>query len=94
MSLADKMAEATYGAMELIVDELQAAEEKHPGWPSDPIHGTAIMVEEAGKATQAAIDCIYSDGDVERLRRMLARTGAMAVRALVNLEPAEQADNN
>ena len=72
-------------AIELIFNELRKAEAKHPGWPDDKIHAVGILVEEAGEAMQAAIDCTYSDGDLEKLRIELAQTGAMAIRALLHL---------
>ncbi len=73
-------------AIERIFDELRKAEAKHPSWPTDPIHAVGILVEEAGEAMQAAIDVTYSSGDVEHLRKELAQTGAMAIRALIHLE--------
>jgi NTP pyrophosphatase (non-canonical NTP hydrolase) len=71
--------------IEMIFSELRKAEEKHPGWPDDVIHAVGILVEEAGEAMQAAIDHTYSGGDIERLRKELAQTGAMAIRALLHL---------
>lgn len=75
-------------AIEMVLEELRKAEAKHPGWPSDKIHAVAIMIEEAGEAMQAAIDCVYAGGEVEHLRTELAQTGAMALRALINLDAA------
>jgi NTP pyrophosphatase (non-canonical NTP hydrolase) len=72
--------------IDLLFTELKAAEEKHPGWPQDVIHGAAIMMEEAGESIQAAYDLVYSEeGSVEHLRKELAQTGAMCIRALLNL---------
>ncbi|MCL4473540.1 MAG: hypothetical protein M1455_06325 [Actinobacteria bacterium] len=50
-----------FHVMSEIMDELEAAEQKHPGWPDDLIHATAIVAEESGEAIQAAIDFMYSD---------------------------------
>ena len=72
-------------AIDAVIDELRKAEAKHPGWPEDKIHAVAIMIEEAGESMQAAIDCVYSEGDIEKLRVELAQTGAMAIRALMHL---------
>lgn len=69
-----------------VFDELKKAEQKHPSWPDDPIHAVGIMVEEAGESMRAAIDVFYNGGDVEHLKKELAQTGAMAIRALINLE--------
>ncbi len=73
-------------AIAMIFDELRKAEAKHPGWPADPIHATAILCEEAGEATQAAIDVVYAGGNVEDLKTELAQSGAMAIRALIHLD--------
>ena len=60
------------------------AEQKHPGWPDDAIHASAILNEEAGKLTQACIDYTYNHIPREEAKkRMLmyaARVGAMALR--------------
>lgn len=72
-------------AIEQIFEELRKAEAKHPGWPDDKIHAVAILIEEAGEAMQAAIDCVYAGGSIADLRKELAQTGAMAIRALLHL---------
>ena len=71
--------------IELIFLELELAERKHPGWPDDKIHAVAIMAEESGEAVQAAIDVVYNGGSIEHLKRELAQTGAMCIRALKHL---------
>lgn len=73
-------------ALTMIISELSAAEKKHPGWPDDPVHAVAIMVEEAGESMQAAIDLYYKGGTNDHLCVELAQTGAMALRALMHLE--------
>ncbi len=72
-------------AIEIILSELKHAEAKHPGWPDDIVHAVAIMIEEAGEAMQAAINCHYEQGDVELLKTELAQVGAMAIRAIIHL---------
>ncbi len=72
-------------AIDLIFTELRKAEEKHPEWPPDVIHGVAIMIGEAGESMQAAIDCHYSGTGTEKLMIELAQTGAMAIRNLIHL---------
>jgi hypothetical protein len=73
-----------------IKDELAAAENKPPTWPKDTVHATAILNEEAGKLTQAAIDYHYHNGSLEKVRSYAARVGAMAIRVLINLPYAER----
>ena len=71
--------------IDVIMSELKLAEQKHPGFPGDPIHMAAIMAEEAGESLQAAIDLTYNNGDLAKLIREVAQTGAMAIRVLMNL---------
>ncbi len=72
--------------IDLIMTELKAAQKKHPGWPDDVIHQAAIMGEEAGESIQAAIDVYYAQGSLEKLKKEVAQTGAMAIRILMNLK--------
>jgi NTP pyrophosphatase (non-canonical NTP hydrolase) len=73
-----------YEAIELMISELRKAEEKFPGWPVDPVHGAAIVAEEAGELTQAALDLYYGRGDREKMRKEAAQTAAMGLRFLFN----------
>lgn len=77
-------------AITQIKEELTAAEKKHPTWPTDTVHATAILNEEAGELTQAAIDYHYHNGSLEKVRREAAQVGAMAIRVLINLPYAER----
>jgi hypothetical protein len=70
--------------------ELVQAEKKHPGWPADVIHASAILNEEAGELTQAALDYYYSNGAKWRLKEEAIQCGAMALRFLLNLEKYER----
>ena len=72
--------------IELIFAELAKAETKFPGWPFDVVHGAAILGEEAGELTQAALDFYYSrEMSIEKMRKEAAQVGAMAIRFLVSL---------
>ena len=67
-----------------ILFELLRAEKKFPNWPRDPVHGVAIMMEEAGEAIQAAIDFYYKREETpEKLRKELLQTAAMATRMII-----------
>lgn len=79
-------------AITQIKEELAAAEKKHPTWPTDTVHASAILNEEAGKLTQAAIDFHYHSGSLEKVRSEAARVGAMAIRVLINLPYAKPAE--
>lgn len=73
----------------LLVAELCRATSKHPNWPTDAIHASAILHEEAGELTQATIDFHFYHGDRERMREEVIQVGAMALRFLMNLESYE-----
>jgi len=80
-----------------ILDAFSAAEEKHPGWPQDPIHWTSIIAEEVGEACREAIDLVYAARSVEhasdlvrKLKTELAQIGAMALRSLEALNRMNQ----
>lgn len=68
-----------------MLGELEYAEKKHTGFPTDYIHASAILNEEAGKLTQACIDAEYAaiPGDeaaIDRMEKYALRVGAMALR--------------
>lgn len=68
-----------------ILIELNKAEEKHPNWPKDILHQIAIVNEESGEATRAALQFTYENGTKEELKEELIQTAAMCVRMLKNL---------
>ena len=72
-------------ADEMIQNELLDAELKHPNWPVDPVHGVAIMVEEAGEAMQAVLNYVYHGGSLDNVRNEVVQTAAMCYRVLKNL---------
>ncbi len=70
-----------------IETELDYANTKHPYWPVDAVHASAIINEEAGKLTQACIDHENGDGDSrERMRKKAVSTAAMAIRFLQSFD--------
>lgn len=73
-------------ATQLILKELAKAEEKHPNWPADVLHQIAIVNEESGEATRAALQLTYEGGDLAALKTELVQTAAMCIRMLKNLE--------
>ncbi len=74
--------------MMTVIDEvfgaLRKAEAKHPGWPMDPIHAAAIVGEEAGELTRAALQYHYEGVDSDPMLQEAAETAAMAIRFLIN----------
>lgn len=80
-------------AIDLILKELQRAEQIHPFWPDDKIHQIGIIEEEVGEAMQVAIDLRYTLYSKETGAQMtkdfikeVVQIGAMALRTLINLD--------
>lgn len=78
-----------------VFTELSRAEAKFPGFPTDPVHAAAIVVEEAGELQQAALEHTYEGGELEQVRNEAVQTAAMALRFLFNFKsyrrrPSEQ----
>jgi NTP pyrophosphatase (non-canonical NTP hydrolase) len=74
-------------SIDLLFKELRKAEAKFPGWPFDPIHAAAILSEEAGELTQAALDYFYGREKTKtKMQIEAAQTGAMAIRFLIGLD--------
>lgn len=78
--------------IEEILQELDRALEKFPGWPSDPIHAAAIIGEEYGELTKALVELLYepdkgvSLDDVRIEALQLAATVIRFLRDLDNFE--------
>lgn len=66
--------------------ELEEAQKKFPGWPTDVVHAAAIVAEECGELVKAAIDFYYGRGTKLELQREACQTGAMVYRFLMDLE--------
>ncbi len=76
--------------IDLVFDELKAAEKKHPGWPQDPVHAAAVLGEEVGELIQASIDFTYKVKDrpaaYRNMRTEAAQCAAMAIRFLLGFD--------
>jgi hypothetical protein len=73
-------------AISRIREELEKAEVKHPDWPCDILHQIAIVNEESGEATRAALHFEYEGGKLDDVENELIQTAAMCIRMLVNIE--------
>lgn len=75
-----------------ILQELKRAEAKFPRWPTDVVHGAAIVVEEAGESLKAANELFWESerivGEIAMasLREELIQTAAMACRMINYLD--------
>ena len=76
-----------------ILKELKRAKKKHPNWPDHIVAQAAIVSEESGELTRAALQWKYErapdeEGQArqrEDLRKEATQTAAMAIRFLENL---------
>lgn len=69
-----------------VFEELKAAQEKFPGWPSDVIHAAAIVAEECGELVKASIDFFNGRGSKAELMLEASQTGAMIYRFMMDIE--------
>lgn len=67
-----------------IVAELQRAEQKHPQWPTDIIHAAAVVGEESGELTQAALQYHYENGGMATCQVEAIHVAVTAIRFLKN----------
>ena len=68
-----------------IAEEIERAETKHPDWPADIIHAAAIVGEESGELTRAALQYIYEKGTLEAAKKEAIQTAVTAIRFLSHL---------
>lgn len=78
-----KCTEKELSAINLIVKELQDAREKHPDFPKDRIHQTAIVAEEAGELVRASLHEVYERGTFYDCQKEAIQTAAMAIRFII-----------
>lgn len=84
MSLAQL--EVYFNRYDEIDQEVRNAKNQHPNWPTDLLHQIAIVNEESGEATRAALHVVYEKGTIKDLKKELIQTAAMCVRMLENLK--------
>ncbi len=72
--------------IEDILDEVKRAETKHPEWPSDIIHASAIVGEESGELTRACLQFIYEGGSKLEARKEAIQVACTAIRFLKALD--------
>lgn len=77
-----KVPQNSVSIFEAIVEELTKAKSKHPEWPNDPVHASAIVAEESGELTRASLHLIYEDGDMKDVVKEAVQTAVTAIRFL------------
>ncbi len=79
--------------VDLVLKELRKAEEKFPGFPTDPVHAAAIVAEEAGELVQAALDHSYMR-EGSPMMKEASHVAAMGIRFLLSLRDMERRPSN
>lgn len=69
-----------------IEKEVARAERIWPKWPSDIVHAAAIVGEESGELTRAALQSHYQSGLLLDAQKEAIQTAATAIRFLKNIE--------
>lgn len=77
------------GIWSSIIVEYNKAIQKHPGWPTDVIHASAIVAEESGELTRAALHHTYENGSLEAAKKEAIQTAVTAIRFLEELDRYE-----
>lgn len=80
----DKVIEIPLKKWKLMKNELKAAKNKFPNFPTDPIHAAGIVAEEAGELVRAAHRVTYEGKPMSELLEEAIQTGAMAARFIEN----------
>lgn len=85
VKMVDSLEETEIEALCSIIKAYRKAVLKHPAWPEDIIHASAIVAEESGELTKAALQFEYEAGNVHEIYKEAAQTGAMGLRFLANI---------
>lgn len=68
-----------------ILAEVERAVNKHPYWPSDIIHAAAIVGEESGELTKAAIQWKHEGADIIEAQKEAIQVACTAIRFLMGM---------
>jgi len=69
-----------------ILKEVESAKNKHPYWPEDIVHQTAIIQEECGEAVRESLNIYYKEnGTYNNLETEIIQTAATCIRCLEKL---------
>ena len=72
--------------IEIVLKAVQEAESKHPIWPDDLIHQSAIVAEESGELVQACLQYVYEGKPAVCIQLEAIHTIATAFRLLKNFD--------
>lgn len=73
--------------LDAVCKEVEAATEKFPTWPTDPLHAVAVLGEEYGELQKAVLQFVYEPqkSSREHIEEEAIQTAAMAIRFLLSL---------
>lgn len=83
--MSNKRFEIPHTLMTAIIYEYNVAKEKHPAWPTDIIHASAIVAEESGELTRAALQHTYENGSLMDAEKEAIQTAVTCIRFIENL---------
>lgn len=72
--------------IQIMLKAVEEAETKHPEWPKDIIHQSAIVAEESGELVQACLQYIYENGHPVCIQKEAVHTLVTAFRLLKNFD--------
>lgn len=70
-----------------VLAEVERAAKKFPTWPTDPLHALAVLAEEFGELSKAALQLTYEPekSSADQVHQEAIQTAAMAVRFAMSL---------
>ena len=92
LTITTKSPEQASALIEILM-EMKRATEKHPEWPTCPVHRAAILSEEAGEVIREANHIREGHGDLKALRMELIQTAGTCIR-MINIMDAEKSEND
>lgn len=90
-ALRQRVAALEEGILAEIMGEVSRAVRKFPTWPTDPLHAVAVIGEEFGELTKAALELTYEPHktSADEVRKEAVQTAAMALRFVLSLDRYE-----
>ena len=77
-------------ATKLLLAEVVRATRRHPRWPDDWTHASAIVAEESIQLVRAAIRCTYEHGTADEMRTEAIHMAATAIRFVAMMQEKER----
>ncbi len=72
--------------LEMVFAECSRAEQLHPVWPKDLIHGGMTIAEKSGETVKATMDYVEKKGSKQEIITEAIQTISVTIRFLKNIE--------